>query len=177
VYDRAYWNARVSPLPFAGIGGLTSTRRETIDGTWINLRPFALMDHRSCFLGTTEVISLTEPESESEGIEWWTKLTERGGEGMVVKPLDFIARGRRSLAQPAVKCRGPEYLRSSTVRVHSSPHNLDRLRSRGLSVKRSRPLRESRLVFRHWRDSSVVNQSDGSTNVSLQILALESELV
>jgi protein phosphatase len=30
---------------------------------------------------------------------------------MVVKPLDFIARGKRGLLQPAVKCRGSEYLR------------------------------------------------------------------
>jgi hypothetical protein len=30
---------------------------------------------------------------------------------MVVKPLDFITRGSRGIAQPAVKCRGREYLR------------------------------------------------------------------
>ena len=30
---------------------------------------------------------------------------------MVVKPLDFIVRGRKGLVQPAVKCRGREYLR------------------------------------------------------------------
>ena len=37
-------------------------------------------------------------------------MTSAGGEGMVVKPLDFITKGRRGFAQPAVKCRGPEYL-------------------------------------------------------------------
>ena len=47
--------------------------------------------------------------SEAEGTAWWTSLTEAGGEGMVVKPLDFILRGGRGLAQPAVKCRGREY--------------------------------------------------------------------
>ena len=30
---------------------------------------------------------------------------------MVVKPLNFISKGRRGLVQPAIKCRGPEYLR------------------------------------------------------------------
>ncbi len=30
---------------------------------------------------------------------------------MVVKPLDFIVRGKKGLVQPAVKCRGREYLR------------------------------------------------------------------
>jgi len=38
-------------------------------------------------------------------------MTAKGGEGMVVKPFDFIPTGRRGLAQPAVKCRGREYLR------------------------------------------------------------------
>ena len=30
---------------------------------------------------------------------------------MVVKPMDFIATGKRGMVQPAMKCRGPEYLR------------------------------------------------------------------
>jgi protein phosphatase len=30
---------------------------------------------------------------------------------MVLKPLDFISKGRRGIAQPAIKCSGPEYLR------------------------------------------------------------------
>jgi protein phosphatase len=64
---------------------------------------------------------------------------------MVVKPLDFIARGRRWLAQPAVKCRGPEYLRIIYGPEFTLPENLDRLRSRGLSVKRSLALKEFAL--------------------------------
>ena len=40
-----------------------------------------------------------------------TSYTGRGGEGMVVKPLAFVHKGRRGLSQPAVKCRGREYLR------------------------------------------------------------------
>ena len=57
------------------------------------------------------VVDLTEPSSEEDATQWWAELTERGGEGMVVKPFDFVVRGRRGLVQPAVKCRGPEYLR------------------------------------------------------------------
>ena len=64
---------------------------------------------------------------------------------MVVKPLDFIARGRRSLVQPAIKCRGVEYLRIIYGPEYTLPHNLDRLRARGLSVKRSLALREFAL--------------------------------
>jgi protein phosphatase len=53
-----------------------------------------------------KIVDVTDSASEADGIDWWTKLTEAGGEGMVVKPLDFILRGKRGLAQPAVKCRG-----------------------------------------------------------------------
>jgi protein phosphatase len=49
--------------------------------------------------------------SQEAGTEWWMELTGQGGEGMVLKPLDFIHKGRRGLSQPAVKCRGREYLR------------------------------------------------------------------
>ena len=37
---------------------------------------------------------------------WWEELTGRGGEGMVVKPLDFVARGPKGMVQPAPKGRG-----------------------------------------------------------------------
>src|SRR5207244_4392928 len=85
------------------------------------------------------------PESEAEGILWWEELTGRGGEGMVVKPLEFIAKSRRGLVQPAVKCRGREYLRIIYGPEYTAPENLDRLRARGLSTKRSLALREFAL--------------------------------
>jgi protein phosphatase len=56
-------------------------------------------------------VDVTDTATVEEATRWWEDLTARGGEGMVVKPTDFIARGRRGLMQPAVKCRGPEYLR------------------------------------------------------------------
>jgi protein phosphatase len=64
---------------------------------------------------------------------------------MVVKPLDWMPRGRRGPVQPAVKCRGPEYLRIIYGPEYTLAENLERLRSRGLSVKRSLALRESAL--------------------------------
>lgn len=76
---------------------------------------------------------------------WWTELTERGGEGMVVKPLDFIARGKKGLVQPAVKCRGREYLRIIYGPDYTSGENLHRLRNRGLGAKRSLALQEFAL--------------------------------
>ncbi len=91
------------------------------------------------------VIDVTNPESEAEGIRWWEELTGRGGEGMVVKPLEFIAKSRRGLVQPAVKCRGREYLRIIYGPEYTAAENLERLRARGLSTKRSLALREFAL--------------------------------
>lgn len=90
-------------------------------------------------------VEVTRPDSEAAAIRWWEEMTARGGEGMVVKPLDFIVRGRRGLIQPAVKCRGREYLRIIYGPEYSAPENLDRLRSRGLNAKRSLALREFAL--------------------------------
>lgn len=92
-----------------------------------------------------QVIDLLDPASEAAGITWWQELTSRGGEGMVVKPADFIVRGKRGLVQPAVKCRGPEYLRIIYGPEYNSPANLSRLRFRRLAGKRSLALREFAL--------------------------------
>lgn len=91
------------------------------------------------------IVDVTNPESETEGIRWWEDLTGKGGEGMVVKPLEFIAKGKRGLLQPAVKCRGREYLRIIYGPEYTAPENLERLRSRGLNAKRSLALREFAL--------------------------------
>jgi protein phosphatase len=91
------------------------------------------------------IVDVTDPASVESGIRWWEELTSRGGEGMVVKPLEFIARGPRGLIQPAVKCRGPEYLRIIYGPEYTALENLERLRQRGLSAKRSLALREFAL--------------------------------
>lgn len=91
------------------------------------------------------VVDLTDSASQDEAIRWWEELTGRGGEGMVVKPLEFVVRGRRGMVQPAVKCRGPEYLRIIYGPEYTVPENLERLRSRGLGAKRSLALREFAL--------------------------------
>jgi protein phosphatase len=90
-------------------------------------------------------VDLSDPESEARGIAWWEDLTQRGGEGMVIKPLEFIARSTRGLVQPAVKCRGREYLRIIYGPEYTAPEHLSRLRSRGLGPKRSLALREFAL--------------------------------
>jgi protein phosphatase len=91
------------------------------------------------------VVELGNPSSEQAAVEWWEALTESGGEGIVVKPLDFITRGRRGLVQPAVKCRGAEYLRIIYGPDYTLRHNLERLRQRSVGTKRSLALREFAL--------------------------------
>jgi hypothetical protein len=91
------------------------------------------------------LVDVTDPASQAEGVHWWTELTGRGGEGMVVKPHDFILRGKRGLAQPAVKCRGVEYLRIIYGPDYTDDANLSRLRSRGLGQKRALALGEFAL--------------------------------
>ncbi len=91
------------------------------------------------------VVDVTDPDSQAAGIAWWKELTSRGGEGMVVKPLAFLQKGRRGLCQPAVKCRGCEYLRIIYGPDYTETANLDRLRDRGLGRKRSLSLGELAL--------------------------------
>ncbi|WP_141617659.1 polynucleotide kinase-phosphatase [Myxococcus sp. AB036A] len=91
------------------------------------------------------VVALEDEAAVAEGVRWWEELTARGGEGMVVKPLDFAVRGRKGLLQPAIKSRGPEYLRIIYGPEYTAPANLERLRQRGLSTKRSLSLREFAL--------------------------------
>jgi protein phosphatase len=91
------------------------------------------------------VVDLTDKADQEKGVQWWEELTGSGGEGMVVKPSEFVTKGRKGLAQPAVKVRGREYLRIIYGPEYASPENLERLKSRGLGTKRSLALREFAL--------------------------------
>lgn len=90
-------------------------------------------------------VDLASDESVAGASRWWEELTGRGGEGMVVKPLDFLVRGPKGMVQPAIKCRGREYLRIIYGPEYTAPDQLRRLRPRGLGGKRSLALREFAL--------------------------------
>ena len=92
-----------------------------------------------------QLVDLADPASQAAATSWWEEMTAKGGEGMVVKPFDFIVSGKRGLAQPAVKCRGKEYLRIIYGPEYTAPENLSRLRSRGPGRKRSLAIREFAL--------------------------------
>ena len=88
------------------------------------------------------VVDVNDPVSVEAATRWWEELTAAGGEGMVVKPLAWVNRGRRGLVQPAVKVRGREYLRIIYGPEYTRPENLDRLRSRAVGFKQSLAARE-----------------------------------
>ncbi len=90
-------------------------------------------------------VDVNDPNAVAAACSWWEQLTQHGGEGMVVKPLDFVARGSKGLVQPALKCRGREYLRIIYGPEYTADDQLPRLRKRGLSGKRSLAAREFAL--------------------------------
>ncbi|MEM9880225.1 MAG: polynucleotide kinase-phosphatase, partial [Pseudomonadota bacterium] len=90
-------------------------------------------------------VDLADASACKDAATWWEEMTQNGGEGMVVKPLDFIVRGKKGLIQPAIKVRGQEYLRIIYGPDYDAPQHLQRLKERGLGRKRSLALREFTL--------------------------------
>jgi protein phosphatase len=90
-------------------------------------------------------VNTGEQESVNQAVEWWLEMTGNGGEGMVVKPIDFVAQGSKGILQPAIKCRGQEYLRIIYGPDYVAEENLKRLRKRGLAKKRVLAIREFAL--------------------------------
>ncbi|MEU1790123.1 polynucleotide kinase-phosphatase [Streptomyces sparsogenes] len=124
------------------------------------------------------VVDTEDEASVAEGVRWWLELTEAGGEGMVVKPLQGLVRkGDGRLVQPGVKCRGREYLRIIYGPEYTRPEHLDRLRERHLGHKRSLALREYALGL-----EALDRLADGEPlwrvhEAVFGVLALESEPV
>ncbi|MFG3589179.1 polynucleotide kinase-phosphatase [Streptomyces sp. NPDC047990] len=108
-----------------------------------------LVEHDgSGLLRTTRRLFVDTGDAESvrAGVDWWLEMTGRGGEGMVVKPVEAIVRDAKGrLVQPGVKCRGREYLRIIYGPEYTRPENLARLRGRFLNHKRSLAIREYAL--------------------------------
>lgn len=135
---------RLAPFHLLATEGTVHTQR---DHLWHmqTLAELCAADDGVLLATNHQTIDLLDPNSEASGVDWWQQLTSRGGEGMVVKPLDFVVRGKRGVLQPAIKCRGLEYLRIIYGPEYSTPANLKRLRFRRLAGKRSLALREFAL--------------------------------
>jgi protein phosphatase len=123
------------------------------------------------------VVDLADVASQDAAIAWWQELTGQGSEGVVMKPLDFVARDRRGLVQPALKVRGREYLRIIYGPEYDLPENLERLRARGLSAKRSLALREFALGIEALERFARREPLRRVHECVFGILALESERV
>ena len=124
-----------------------------------------------------KIVDVNKRSQVDAATSWWLDLTSAGGEGMVVKPMDFISYQNKKLIQPAVKCRGAEYLRIIYGLEYSLPEHLKRLKQRGLGKKRSLALREFALgveSLQRFIDYAPLRQVHECV---FGVLALESEPV
>jgi protein phosphatase len=123
--------------PFQVLGGSAGTCLAR-DHTWHMQAAERLAVADPVIVPTRHIVAdLEQPGAEAAVTAWWEEITGCGGEGMVAKPLTPVTRGRRGIAQPGVKCRGPEYLRIIYGPEYALRANLDRLRERNLARKRS----------------------------------------
>jgi protein phosphatase len=98
------------------------------------------------FMATDHLlVDVLDENSVAAGVEWWGALTASGSEGMGGTPFDFVARKGTELLQPAVKCRGREYLRIIYGPEYLLEENLARLKKRSLAKKRNLALNEFAL--------------------------------
>jgi len=124
-----------------------------------------------------KTINLNSQSETEAATTWWLDITRKGGEGMVVKPMDFISRQGNKLIQPAVKCRGAEYLRIIYGLEYSLPEHLEVLKQRGLGKKRSLALKEFALgleAIERFVNNAPLRQVHECV---FGVLALESESV
>lgn len=97
-------------------------------------------------------VDLEDATSRQALVSWWEELTGAGAgyEGLVLKPLTPIAyrpdeASNRRMIQPAIKCRGKEYLRLIYGPEYDLPGNLERHRKRSLKRKQQLALKEFAL--------------------------------
>ncbi len=135
-------------------------------------------DSKGIFTETPyRVVDLENEDEVSSASHWWEELTKNGGEGMVVKPFDFISFGKKGLVQPAIKCRGKEYLRIIYGPEYTKEENLKLLKNRGLSTKRSLALREFSLGIEGLERFTQKAPLRRVHECVFGVLALESETV
>lgn len=146
-YRRYCWEVngladlRLAPFHLLATEGATHTDKSH---RW-HMETLAKLRGGVLFPTAYQYVDVTDADSIEAAVHWWETLTRAGGEGMVVKPLDFIVSGTRGLLQPAVKVRGREYLRIIYGPEYTAPDQIEKLRSRGLGAKRSLAIREFAL--------------------------------
>jgi hypothetical protein len=123
---------------------------------YVNDRPYVASSFLSvamarAFTTAMKGQSRERPELVSQALPLTAELSvvrSTRGEALLrelFEPLGFIERGKKGLVQPALKCRGREYLRIIYGPEYLRPENLARLKNRALQTKRSLALREFAL--------------------------------
>jgi hypothetical protein len=143
-YRHYCWPVRsLADLKFAPFFLLATEGTSYFDRThdW-HLRTLAELAGGSLVTTPAQIVDLSDPAQLEATTRWWLDLTAAGGEGMVVKPFDVLARGRRFFVQPALKVRGREYLRIIYGPDYLMPENLSRLKHRAVGSKRGLAARE-----------------------------------
>lgn len=124
-----------------------------------------------------KVVDLQDESSIAEATAWWETMTANGGEGMVVKPFDFITPSEKTFVQPAIKIRGREYLRIIYGPEYTFERNLTRLKERGLSKKRILAQKEFALGVEALERFVAKEPLRGVHQCVFAVLAMESEPV
>lgn len=138
---------------------------------------FCAVDPELLMATPYRLVDLEDEASIKTAIEWWTELTGHGQEGMVIKPRQFLTRRDESFAQPAIKCRGREYLRIIYGPEYDHPEQIQKLKSRGLGHKRSLAIREFTLGLEALERFVAKEPLRKTHECVFGILALESEEV
>ncbi len=142
-----------------------------------NIQSFC--DHNKNHLMVTAniMVDLRNQDSMQQAIDWWTSLTSKGGEGMVVKPLDYITSFKGRTVQPAMKVRGREYLRIIYGPEYDTAKNIEILKERNVKVKRDLAIKEFLLGLESL--DRFVNKEPLRRvhECAFGVLALESEAV
>lgn len=167
---------RIAPFHILAVEGRTFTEEahvwhmETIRKYMTGIDPIYMATPYIC-------VDTSDEESVAEAVKWWTLLTSEGGEGMVVKPETYTATQGIHLLQPAVKCRGREYLRIIYGAEYLEEEHLKRLKKRSLGRKRALALREFSLGVESLKRFVEKEPLYRVHECSFGVLAFESEPV
>jgi polynucleotide kinase-phosphatase len=178
VYRRYCWptdglnGLRLAPFHVLASAGANHARR---DHAWhLTLIDRLVTADPELFTSTRRLaLDPADPTAVESATAWWLELTAAGGEGMVVKPA--VDAGPR--VQPAIKCRGREYLRIIYGPDYLEPERLARLRQRGLGRKRGLALREQALGLAALDALAAGTGAWQVHQLVFAVLALESEPV
>jgi hypothetical protein len=74
-------------------------------------------------------VDVTDKASIETGCDWWESLTEKGGEGMVIKPYDFVAKGKATdtLVDRAIEGVKSKSLECNVKKLHLVDHDIQKI--------------------------------------------------